>query len=309
MRAPSPTTTRSSGGLGHHEVVLDADDGGAAAAQHAAAQDPHRLGRRRAVEGGRRGRAPVDDERLVVVVARPRDGRCSAPRGRRAARVSATADAAVRRGGRCAAAVAAAAAARSMAWSMSSRPKTRPSYCVSRAVRRLAAWNIRASRSKRPAASSASPTSADLAMRPAGQTLGLHDVGAVAGLLELLVDPVDVGLLDGDLARDVVGHGRAVAARRPAAEVTARGSPVVVDRCDAALEVLTDVPASLTGAAGRRGNHQVYCHRMPVEACIPPTGEPLVGRFVRLDLTDRPTTPPASSPSTPTRAATSRVSR
>ena len=57
------------GRLGDHEVVLDADDGRAAAAQDAAAQHAHRLGRGRAVEGGGGRGAPVDDERLVVVVA------------------------------------------------------------------------------------------------------------------------------------------------------------------------------------------------------------------------------------------------
>ena len=39
------------------------------------------------------------------------------------------------------------------------------------------------------------------------------------------------------------------------------------------------------GRHGRRGNHQVYCHFMLTQACVPPTGAPLVGRFVRLDLT------------------------
>ncbi len=59
------------GCLRDHEVVLDADDLGAAAAQHPAADDTHRVDRRRPVErGGGRG-SPVDDERLVVVVAHP----------------------------------------------------------------------------------------------------------------------------------------------------------------------------------------------------------------------------------------------
>ena len=57
------------GRLGHHEVVLGADDRGALAAQHPAAHDAHRVDRGRAVERGCRGRPPVDDERLVVVVA------------------------------------------------------------------------------------------------------------------------------------------------------------------------------------------------------------------------------------------------
>ena len=57
------------GRLGDHEVVLDADDVGALAAQHPAAQDAHRLDGGGAVEGSGGGRAPVDDERLVVVVA------------------------------------------------------------------------------------------------------------------------------------------------------------------------------------------------------------------------------------------------
>ncbi|GAB3872422.1 hypothetical protein GCM10028802_05170 [Terrabacter terrigena] len=38
-----------------------------------------------------------------------------------------------------------------------------------------------------------------------GQALGLDHVGAHAGLLELLVHAVDVRLLDGDLARELVG--------------------------------------------------------------------------------------------------------
>ena len=69
ISAPSPTTTRSVGRLGDHQVVLDADDVGALAAQHPAAEHAHRLDRGGAVErrGGRR--APVDDQRLVVVVA------------------------------------------------------------------------------------------------------------------------------------------------------------------------------------------------------------------------------------------------
>ena len=55
--------------------------------------------------------------------------------------------------------------------------------------------------------------SAELA---AGEALGLDAVGAHAGLLQLLVDPVDVRLFDGDLAGQLVGnalgrHGRGVA--------------------------------------------------------------------------------------------------
>ncbi len=57
------------GRLGHHEVVLDADDGGAFAPQDPAPHDAHRVDRGRPVERGGRGRAPVDDEGLVLVVA------------------------------------------------------------------------------------------------------------------------------------------------------------------------------------------------------------------------------------------------
>lgn len=38
------------------------------------------------------------------------------------------------------------------------------------------------------------------------------------------------------------------------------------------------------GAGVGRGNHQVYCQWMASDGCIPPTGEPLVGRVVRLDV-------------------------
>ena len=57
------------GRLRHHEVVLDADDGRTLAPQHAATKHPHGVDRGGPVERGGRGRAPVDDERFVVVVA------------------------------------------------------------------------------------------------------------------------------------------------------------------------------------------------------------------------------------------------
>jgi hypothetical protein len=57
--------------LRDHEVVFDANDVRSLAAQHASAQDVHRLDGGGAVEGGCRGGAPVDDQRLVVVVAHP----------------------------------------------------------------------------------------------------------------------------------------------------------------------------------------------------------------------------------------------
>ena len=59
------------GRLGHHQVVLDPDHGGPAAAEHPTADHAHRVDRGGAVEGGGRWCAPVDDQRLVVVVAHP----------------------------------------------------------------------------------------------------------------------------------------------------------------------------------------------------------------------------------------------
>ena len=56
-------------GLGVEQLVLDADDRGAGAAQHAAAYDVLRVGGRGLVEHRGRGRAPVDQQRVVVVVA------------------------------------------------------------------------------------------------------------------------------------------------------------------------------------------------------------------------------------------------
>jgi len=59
------------GCLRHHEVVLDADDPRARATQDPAPQDTHRLHWRGSIEGRRGGCAPVDDQRLVVVVPDP----------------------------------------------------------------------------------------------------------------------------------------------------------------------------------------------------------------------------------------------
>ncbi|WP_370639677.1 hypothetical protein [Allobranchiibius sp. GilTou73] len=57
------------GRLGDHQVVLDPEHQGVAATQHAAAYDAVRVDRGGAVERRRRGSAPVDDQRLVLVVA------------------------------------------------------------------------------------------------------------------------------------------------------------------------------------------------------------------------------------------------
>ena len=58
----------------------------------------------------------------------------------------------------------------------------------------------------------------------AGQALGLDAVGAQAGLLQLLVDPVDVRLLDGDLAGELVGN--ALGRHRRDAARTGRAAPL-----------------------------------------------------------------------------------
>ena len=71
MSAPSPSTTMSSGASGTIRSSSAPTTVGALAAQHPAAQHAHRVDRGGAVEGGGRRRAPVDDERLVVVVAHP----------------------------------------------------------------------------------------------------------------------------------------------------------------------------------------------------------------------------------------------
>jgi hypothetical protein len=125
------------GRIGHHEVVLDADDDRAPAAQHPPAQHAQGLDGGGPIE--RRGRwgPPVHDQRLVVLVADTRAGRCSAPRARWPV------------AGCCGCGPGASA------WcSRSSRPKTNPSYWVSSACWRRAAWKTRASRSKSPVISS-----------------------------------------------------------------------------------------------------------------------------------------------------------
>ena len=55
--------------LGVEQLVLDPDDLRAQAAQHPAAYDAVRLGRRGLVEHRGRGRAPVDQQRVAVLVA------------------------------------------------------------------------------------------------------------------------------------------------------------------------------------------------------------------------------------------------
>ena len=56
-------------GLGVEQLVLDPDDLRAQAAQHPTAYDAVRLGRRGLVEDRGRGRAPVDQQRVTVLVA------------------------------------------------------------------------------------------------------------------------------------------------------------------------------------------------------------------------------------------------
>ena len=69
--APSPTTgePRSAGGVGVEDLVVEADEArGRRVMEVPAADDAHRLDRRRPVEGLGDRRAPVDDQRRVVVV-------------------------------------------------------------------------------------------------------------------------------------------------------------------------------------------------------------------------------------------------
>ena len=58
----------------------------------------------------------------------------------------------------------------------------------------------------------------------AGEALGLDAVGAHAGLLQLLVDAVDVGLLDRDLAGELVGD--ALGRHRRGAPRSGRAGPL-----------------------------------------------------------------------------------
>ena len=161
--------------LGHHEVVLDPDHVGSLVAQDPPADDAHGLDRRGAVEGGGSRRPPVDDEGFVVDVAHaePADVADLAGWGRAGPPVR-------------------------PAWSRSSRPNTRPSYWLSRVVRRRAALKTSASRSNRPVSLLVADVARAVGATP-GKAVGLDEPGAEGSLGQLGVDAADVGLLDGDL--------------------------------------------------------------------------------------------------------------
>ena len=163
--------------LGDHEVVLDAHDVGALAAQHSPAQHAHRLDRGGAVERrGRRG-PPVDDQGLVVVVAdaEPPDV------------ADLPLDVAVGVGLRRVVDVEAA-----------------EDEALVLAVQGVAA----AGRVEHQGVAFEEPGhlllagGADAVGTPPRQAVGLDESGALAGLRELRVDEIHVGLFDGDLVSD-----------------------------------------------------------------------------------------------------------
>ena len=162
------------GRLGHHQVVLGADDGGALAAQHPAAQHAHRVDRGGAVEGGGRGRAPVDDERLVVVVAHPEPADVA-----HLALV----------GGRLL--VAEVEPAEDQALVLLVDHRAAPGGGVDEGVALEEPGHL--------LVADVTGAGGAAARHPVGLDVG----GATAGLLELGVDPVDVGLLERQLAGDV----------------------------------------------------------------------------------------------------------
>ena len=163
--------------LGDHEVVLDADDVGALAAQHPPAQHAHRLDRGRAVERrGGRG-APVDDQRLVVVVAdaEPPDVadlplRAAVGVGlRRVVDVEAAED--------------------------------EPLVLALQGVAPAGRVEDQGVALEEPGHLLLAG-GADAVGTPPRQAVGLDEPGALAGLRELRVDEVHVGLFDGDLVSD-----------------------------------------------------------------------------------------------------------
>ena len=201
-------------GLGDHEVVLDADDDRAAAAQDTTAQDAHRLRRGRTVEGGRGRRAPVDDERLVVVVTD--------------AEAPDVADLAVATGAAVRRAVVAVAVGVDRR-----RPEHRvvdveaPEHepFVLRVEGRAPLGGVEHQGVPLEEGSALGVADLDLASEVAAcQALGLDAVGAHAGLLQLLVDAVDVGLLDRDLAGELVGD--ALGRHRRGAPRSGRAGPL-----------------------------------------------------------------------------------
>ena len=164
------------GRLGHHQVVLGADHGGALAAQHPAAQHAHRVDRGGPVEGGCRRRAPVDDERLVVVVAHPEPADVA-----HLALV----------GGRVL--VAEVEPAEDQALVLLVDHRAAPGGGVDQGVALEEPGHLLVAHVARAGGAAA--------RHPVGLDVG----GAAAGLLELGVDPVDVVLLQRQLAGDVGG--------------------------------------------------------------------------------------------------------
>ena len=164
------------GSLGHHQVVLGADHGGALAAQHPAAQHAHRVDRGGPVEGGCRRRAPVDDERLVVVVAHPEPAD--------------VAHLALLGGGVLVTEV---EPAEDQALVLLVDHRAAPGGGVDQRVALEEAGHLLVTHVAGAAGAAA--------RHPVGLDVG----GAAAGLLELGVDPVDVGLLQRQLTGDVGG--------------------------------------------------------------------------------------------------------
>ena len=187
------------GRLGHHEVVLDADDRRALAPQDPAPDDAHRVDRGRPVERGGRGRAPVDDERLVLVVAdaEPAD----------------VADLAVGRGGPLGTEVEA-AEDQPLVLLLDHRASARRGVDEGVAL-------------EEPGHLLVAHVAGAVGAAP-GQAVGLDIGRAQARLGQLGVDPVDVRLLAGELTGDVgrglgkarVGGGHGAGSPRWAAQVT-----------------------------------------------------------------------------------------
>ena len=160
--------------LGHHEVVLGADDGRALAPQDTAAEHAHRVDGGRAVERRRCGRPPVDDERFVVVVAH--------------AEAADVADLPLR-GGTVFAAQVQAAEHQPLVLLLDHRPtsggRVDEGVALEEPGHLLVADVTRAARA------------------PSSEAVGLDVGGSQARLLQLGVDPVDVGLLVRELTGDV----------------------------------------------------------------------------------------------------------
>ena len=174
------------GRLRHHQVVLDPDDVRALAPQHPAAQHAHRLDRGGAVERRRGRRAPVDDQRLVLVVAHtePADVAHLALGGAVAADVV-----------------------------LEVEPAEHQAL-----VLRLegGAAPVGAEHQRIALEQPGDLLVADVAgaVGPAaGQALGLDQRDPGGRLGQLVVHAVDVGLLDGDLGRHLIGGRRGLGVR------------------------------------------------------------------------------------------------